>query len=333
MMSSVLSTYDLSVGYRKGSIESIVLKHLNLSLPEGQLVSLLGANGAGKSTLLRTLSGVQPALSGGVEINGMNISKYTNAGLSKLVSIVTTERTSAGGLTVRELVGLGRQPYTGFLGRLSSDDREFVSNAIESVGITHKADCNVAELSDGERQKVMIAKALAQQTPVIILDEPTAFLDVASRIGILQLLHELTRKERKAILMSTHDISQSIALSDRLWLLNSTGEIIDESTEDAVADGYMDCLFAAENICFDILSCDYSYLSKGKNSVRVNGFSPELTHLCKNALRRNGFNVVDDADLVIDVDCNKRILIKKTNYNKQVSSFSEMIDEILSINN
>ena len=179
-ISPALEASGLSIGYRCGRKEGWKTVHprVNFVLHCGELTSLIGLNGAGKSTLLRTLCGFQPAVSGTVRVLGRELSEYSSHELALTVGVVLTERTNAGGLTVRELVALGRQPHTGFFGRLGERDREVVSEAMSAVGIAHKADSYVSELSDGERQRTMIAKALAQECPVIVLDEPTAFLDL-----------------------------------------------------------------------------------------------------------------------------------------------------------
>ena len=253
----MLSTIDLAVGYRNGKRVAEVLKHLNLSLYAGELVCLLGANGVGKSTLLRTISGVQTALNGVVEVNGRDLTAYSSKELSKLVGIVYTDRTLAGALTVEELVSLGRQPYTGFFGRLDDDDHRVVADAIESVGMSHKTHDYVATLSDGERQKAMIARALAQETPIIILDEPTAFLDVASRIETMQLLRQLAQLQQKAILLSTHDVGLSLPLTDRLWLVTADSTVVEGTTEQFIADGTLNNLFPNRNVVFDSEVMDY----------------------------------------------------------------------------
>lgn len=253
----MLSTSDLSVGYRNGNHSTTVLKHINLSLYGGELVCLLGANGIGKSTLLRTLSGVQPPLSGLIEINQRNITSYSAKERSKLVGIVYTDRTLAGALTVEELVSLGRQPYTGFFGRLDDDDYNIISQAINSVGMNHKKNDYVATLSDGERQKAMIARALAQETPIIILDEPTAFLDVASRIETMQLLRNLARSQQKAVLLSTHDVGLSLPLSDRLWLVAANTSVTEGSTSQLINDGSLNTLFPHRNITFSPTALDF----------------------------------------------------------------------------
>ncbi|MDY4942514.1 MAG: ABC transporter ATP-binding protein [Candidatus Limisoma sp.] len=286
-MSVIIYTKSLSAGYRKRKSVTTVLRNVDLELHEGELVSLLGANGAGKSTLIRTICGLQPALAGRVMVGDKDVERLTPRQLSKTIALVTTERTFAGGLTVSELVGLGRHPHTGFLGRLDEHDRQIVATAIEKVGISHKSESYVAELSDGERQKVMIAKALAQEAPVIILDEPTAFLDVASRVEVLQLLHDLARNERRTILISSHDIQQSMALSDRLWIVSDSGEIVSGVTEDLILADKISLLFSNRNVAFDPATGDFLTTHKGARLITLKADSAELNKWIANALRRN----------------------------------------------
>lgn len=286
-MSVIIYTKSLSAGYRKRKSITTVLRNVDLELHEGELVSLLGANGAGKSTLIRTICGLQPALAGRVMVGDKGVERLTPRQLSKTIALVTTERTFAGGLTVSELVGLGRHPHTGFLGRLDEHDRQIVATAIEKVGISHKSESYVAELSDGERQKVMIAKALAQEAPVIILDEPTAFLDVASRVEVLQLLHDLARNERRTILISSHDIQQSMALSDRLWIVSDSGEIVSGVTEDLILADKISLLFSNRNVAFDPATGDFLTTRKGARQITLKADSAELNKWISNALRRN----------------------------------------------
>ena len=286
-MSVIIYTKSLSAGYRKRKSVTTVLRNVDLELHEGELVSLLGANGAGKSTLIRTICGLQPVLAGRVMVGDKDVERLTPRLLSKTIALVTTERTFAGGLTVSELVGLGRHPHTGFLGRLDEHDRQIVATAIEKVGISHKSESYVAELSDGERQKVMIAKALAQEAPVIILDEPTAFLDVASRVEVLQLLHDLARNERRTILISSHDIQQSMALSDRLWIVSDSGEIVSGVTEDLILADKISLLFSNRNVAFDPATGDFLTTRKGARQITLKADSAELNKWIANALRRN----------------------------------------------
>ena len=235
---AILFTRDLAVGYRNGKQEVTLLSGLNLTLEKGKLVALLGQNGAGKSTLLRALTCDERPLGGTVDINGRN---------------------QAGALTVRELVGLGRQPHTGFLGRLDDEDHEIVKQSMADSGIIGKAGEYMASLSDGERQKAMIARALAQQTPIIILDEPTAFLDVASRIETMRLLKTLAHDRGKAVLLSSHDISQSLMLADELWLITTDRQVLTGTPADLIKAGAMDHLFENRSIHFNPTILDYSF--------------------------------------------------------------------------
>ena len=209
---TAITTNRLTVGYRGHR----VVEDISLSLPCGRLVCLLGPNGAGKSTLLRTLCGFQPPIAGTVTISGNDITTMSAAEVARLVSVVLTDRPLTPSLTAAEMVGMGRAPYTGFWGRLSDDDRRLVSEAMQTVGIAPLATRRMGQLSDGELQKVMIAKALAQHTPVIVLDEPTAFLDYPSKVAVMKTLARLAHDEGKTILMSTHDLELAAQLGDEL---------------------------------------------------------------------------------------------------------------------
>lgn len=205
-----------------------------------------------------------------------------------------TDRTQAGGLTVYELVALGRQPYTGFFGRLNKADKQLVEHALQAVEIAHKARCYMAELSDGERQKVMIAKALVQECPLILLDEPTAFLDVVSRIEIMNLLHRLAIEEKRAILLSTHDIEQALVLSDCLWLLSSTEGLECGVTEDLILRNRMDTLFANHaQIKFDLMHGGFSPEVSGEKSIVLKAEDEVLRHWAQNALNRHHYFCLD----------------------------------------
>ena len=256
-MEAILSAHSLSVGYRNGKSTTTLLDNLDLSLRQGRLTALLGRNGAGKSTLLRVLSRSDKPLNGTVMLRGVDINTLSAAEWARLMAIVTTERINAGALTVTELVALGRQPHTGLLGRLDSDDRGIVADAIDKVGLTDKADRHIATLSDGERQKAMIARALAQQTPLILLDEPTAFLDVASRIDTLQLLRHITSDMGKTVLLSTHDVSQTLLMADDLWVIGSDNIMRCGTTRALIDDGTLDRVFAGGNIRFNATRLDY----------------------------------------------------------------------------
>ena len=217
---------DLSIGYTTKHGVRTVAEGINGAIRSGELTCLLGPNGVGKSTLLRTLSAFQPAISGEVLISRSEergvwseITSFTDKELSRLIGVVLTEKPDVRNMSVRELVALGRSPYTGFWGTCSKDDLRIVDEAIEMVGIGELSRRPVHTLSDGERQKVMIAKALAQQTPVILLDEPTAFLDYPSKVEVLQLLRRISREAEKTIFLSTHDVELALQLADMLWVM------------------------------------------------------------------------------------------------------------------
>lgn len=211
---------QLSVGY-KGF--SPVVTDINVEIKSGELTCLIGPNGIGKSTLLKTLTGFLPKLGGRLLLDGRDIDLLSQRERAKYISIVFTYKTDVQNLSVAEMVGMGRMPYTGFWGKLNADDRKIVAEAINMVGINHLKDRMVQTLSDGERQKVMIAKALAQQTPIILLDEPTSFLDFPSKVEMLQLLHRLARETDKVVFLSTHDLELALRIADLLVELDKSG--------------------------------------------------------------------------------------------------------------
>ena len=215
---------DLSIGYRTKQGVRVVAQGLTAQLQRGQLTCLLGENGVGKSTLLRTLAAFQPKLEGSVSIEGRELDDYSERKLARTIGIVLTEKPDVQQMTVMELVEMGRAPYTGFWGRLNEDDRKVCNEAVELIGIEPLKDRMIQTLSDGERQKVMIAKALAQQTPVIFLDEPTAFLDYPSKVDMLLLLSRISREAQKTIFLSTHDLELALQVADTIWLMDKSGK-------------------------------------------------------------------------------------------------------------
>ena len=294
---AVIRGEELAIGYRLGRRGTAVVHDgLSFTLPRGELTCLLGPNGAGKSTLLKTLSGVERPLSGELLLNGRPSETYSVSERSRELGVVLTDKTYAGVLRVRELVALGRHPYTGFFGRLDREDFRIVEEAMEAAGVRDKAEDYVAELSDGERQKVMIAKALAQQCPVILLDEPTAFLDVVSRIEMMNLLHRLVREEGKSVLLSTHDIDQALLLADRLWLLSKEYGMCCGATEDLVLDGTLNRFFGRRGVAFDAASGTFRYVSSAGRQVKIEAADRSLAHWAENALLRNGCQPVYDRE-------------------------------------
>ncbi len=300
-----LAAQGLAIGYPLGQEQwKIVHEDMNFSLYRGELTSLIGLNGAGKSTLIRSLCRFQPYHSGRIELMGREMNGYSTAEFALTVGVVLTERTNVGGMTVRELVSLGRQPYTGFFGRLKKEDWEVVDSSIESVGISHKTYSYISELSDGERQRAMIAKALAQQCPIIILDEPTAFLDVTGRIDIMDLLHRTAVTYNKAIFLSNHDIDNAIMFSDKIMLLSDGHPVCFGAPEDLILDGEMSRFFARRGMNFDTRS---GRLSSGVEGIPVGLCGDgEIVRWMANALARNGATPVLPAEGQINVECRSR---------------------------
>ena len=325
---TIIQGKDLCIGYRTGKKEKIVHKHLNFELQTGELTCLLGANGAGKSTLLRTLSASQASLGGELLVLDKPLNEYTEKERSRTIGVVLTDKTFAGGLSVYELIALGRQPHTGFFGRLNKDDRRIIEEAMENVGIAHKAKSYTAELSDGERQKVMIAKALVQECPLILLDEPTAFLDVVSRIEIMHLLHRLASEQQKAILLSTHDIEQALVLSDRLWLLSREKGLLSGVTEDIILSHQMENLIPHKNIRFDYNYGVYYPTICGKREVYIECENQTLLHWTTNALNRHGYQCVTyGCDTKLTVLSPTEIHWTENNETRIYNSFEELLKD------
>lgn len=246
----VLKTINLSVGYTHKKAVSPIASAISLCLEKGKLIALIGANGIGKSTLLRTLTGIQKPLSGDVILKDKNLNEFTPIALAKEMSLVLTDKLPPSNLTVFELVALGRQPYTNWIGKLSGNDLQKISEAIALTQIEHLVAKKHYEISDGQLQKVLIARALAQDTPLIILDEPTTHLDLLHKVSLFKLLKQLTKEIGKCILFSTHDIDMAIQLSDQIVIMTPQKVIQDQPCQ-LISNGVFDNLFKDENIFFD----------------------------------------------------------------------------------
>jgi iron complex transport system ATP-binding protein len=241
----------LSTGYVQGRRTTVVARDITATLHPGELTCLLGPNGAGKSTLLRTLSAFLPKVGGDIYLEEKALEEYTPTDLARKISVVLTERVSLQNMSVRELVCMGRYPYTGFWGKLGVADRQLVDESIQLIKIDDLAERPVLSLSDGERQKAMIAKALAQETPLIFLDEPTAFLDFPSKVELLRLLRQLTRLKRKTIFLSTHDIDLALQIADTVWLMDKEKGVRIGSPRELADNGSIGDYFEREDIRFD----------------------------------------------------------------------------------
>lgn len=336
MKKRTIELQQLVIGYQAKPDNKIVARYIDAEINEGELTCLLGANGVGKSTLLRTLSAFQEKLGGEIIIKGKPIRAYTDKQLAKVISVVLTEKCDIRNMSVTELIGLGRSPYTGFWGMLGKTDREEVAKAIALVKIEHLAQRMVYTLSDGERQKVMIAKALAQDTPIIYLDEPTAFLDFPSKVEMMKLLHQLSRETQKTIFLSTHDLELALQIADKIWLMDKRNGICIGTPEDLSLDGSLSRFFAHKGILFDretgLFRVENDYVA----SVQMVGHGQKFA-MARKALQRNGIlggrqiesavvietgNLNDDGSFIIQVPGQKPLA---------VYSIDELLDQIKSL--
>ena len=282
-----------------------VLQGLTMDLRKGELVCLVGHNGIGKSTLLRTLSGVQEPLGGEVRIMGKDIKGMSAMEISMTLSIVLTDRIMAGNLSVYDLVALGRHPYTNWYGNLTEEDNQKIEEAIKLTRIDYIRNRLIHELSDGQRQKALIARALSQDGEIIILDEPTAHLDLNNKISVMKLLHELAEKTGKAILFATHELEFSIQIADRLWIVGCDEPIVTGSPEDLILNKKFDMLLFEEDLIFDRTSGKFGILKSFKSKVNLSG-SGEGRFWTENALRRTGIEVTDEEqDIQIQISNNQ----------------------------
>ncbi len=247
---SILSSTNLCIGYTNEKVVKIIANDLNLKLQAGQLLALIGANGVGKSTLLRTLTGIQKPISGTVEMLGKPLASFETGAMAQQISVVLTENLPPSNLTVFELVALGRQPYTDWIGKLSNTDKKVIDWAMEQTQVMDLRNKKHHEISDGQLQRVLIARALAQDTPLIILDEPTTHLDLFHKVTLLKLLKKLSKETNKCILFSTHDIDMAIQVADEMIVMTAKTVVQDQPCN-LISKGIFDQLFDDKSITFD----------------------------------------------------------------------------------
>lgn len=330
MNKSTIKIQDLSIGYiNKGNSPKIVAQKINGEIKQKELTCLLGANGIGKSTLLRTLSGFQKPLHGNILINEKDVGDYSDSQLSTIIGVVLTEKCNIKNMTVSELVGLGRSPYTGFWGKLNAKDRTIVNQCIEKVNIEHLSDRMIHTLSDGECQKAMIAKALAQETPIIFLDEPTAFLDFPSKVEIMQLLHQLSRSTSKTIFLSTHDLELALQISDKIWLMDYQQDISIGTPEDLALQGKLGHFFENRGIFFDWKSGLFRIENKYRAHIRLTGHGQKYA-MARKALQRNGIEANRNIESEVSIDCgNLETLCYTLIHPNQKSQTVNSLDDLL----
>jgi len=322
-----LTTHNLAIGYAASRrVARIVAENINVALRPGELVALIGPNGAGKSTLMRTLAGMQTPLRGQVCLGQADLHRLPADALAKQLAVVLTERIEVGNLSAYALAALGRHPYTDWRGNLTAHDEEVVRWAMTAVGATQLAQRQVNELSDGERQKVMIARALAQEPQVLILDEPTAFLDLPRRVELMRLLGNLAYTTHRAILLSTHDLDLALRVADRLWLMPTGGQLIDGVPEELAFNGALAAAFASEGVEFDSALGTFKLHRHPCGPIGLQGENL-LAQWTGRALERIGFAVVrggDDLPVCVEVGAtNWRV--KEPRGQREFSSLADLL--------
>jgi len=334
LIPSVLQTSALSIGYKNGGkTPKVIADQLNLQLSAGEFVCLVGPNGVGKSTLLRTLTGLQPKLAGEIQLSGRKLESYRPRDLANQVSVVLTSPISVGAMRVDELAAMGRFPFTGLFDRMTEHDWEVVHETLRVVGVDKLSHRYVHTLSDGERQKVMIARALAQEPRLLVLDEPTAYLDLPGRVVVMNLLHNLAHGHDKAVLTSTHDLELALRHADRIWLMDDEGRISQGAPEDLVLNGSFAQAFNRAGVLFDPLSGTFDTQNSGSKSVFLEGQGSELVWT-QRALHRAGFTVDEEW-----IPGSPRVCVKpqegattwQLEYAGQTSAFTSIYDLLQSL--
>ena len=331
----VLETRELTIGYpANGSSgrQKIVAEHINAGIQAGELICLLGPNGSGKSTLIKTMAGMHRALGGEIWLFGDSVSTLSAKEIAKRLSTVLTDRVTVGNLSVYDLVSFGRSPYTGWLGTLSPEDEQKVRWAIEATGLEDFVRRDISKLSDGERQKVMIARSLAQDTSVILLDEPTAHLDLPNRVEIIRLLRKLAHETSKGILLSTHELDLALKAGDRIWLMNMERELFSGVPEDMVLDGTFEAVFKKDSFDFDRETGSFRIHRSTDQEVGLSGDATAV-FWTRRALEREGYRVVErDAELEViaeGANGNYRWALKKPA--KEHASEAKSVRELISL--
>ena len=284
---------SVSIGYKDGRGKpSVIAAEIDVELRRGELACLLGPNGAGKSTLLRTIAGLQPPLSGHVSIDGVPLGDLSSRELAKRLAVVLTGRVDVGALSGFAVAALGRHPYTGWAGRLAETDRKIVGEALRHAGAHDLAERPFARMSDGEQQRVLIARALAQQPRLLALDEITAFLDLPRRVGILRLLQRLAREQGVSILLSTHELELAMRCADRIWLLKRGSRLRCGAPEDLAMNGALERCFSTDGVAFDSDSGSFRLRHEAVRTIQLE-HEGVATYWTRRMLERIGFETVD----------------------------------------
>ena len=332
MITPAIKIDSLTIGYTNKKQYTKVAQNINASFYAGELTSLIGPNGIGKSTLLRTISKLQLKHKGDIYLYNQNLNEIKKNQLATMLSVVLTERPTIYNITVKEMIGMGRSPYTNYWGTWSKDDELIISEAVKMVGVEKLTHRKFDTLSDGEKQKVMIAKALAQQTPIIILDEPTSFLDYPSKIELMQLLHRLTQEMQKTILFSTHDLDLALQVCDKMALMESD-KIIIGTPEDLSLNNQLTHYLKSEGMTFDSQRGLFKVKHKVQRGIRITG-SGVSYNMVQKALQRKGIlshkTIASKGYISIDTKC--YTLHTPNNQDQKTTSIEQLLNlpELLS---
>lgn len=283
---------NLTIGFSLKGSKKVLLEDLNLQIPASKFIALIGKNGCGKSTLIKTLCGYLSPLKGEVYLNKISLSKLNYNERARQMAVVLTENIETPEITVYELVSLGRYPYSHWMGKLSIQDNEIISESIEKLGLSGFEERKFISLSDGEAQRALIARALCQKSKLIILDEPTSHLDIQNRFHIIQLLKEIAHNEGVSILYSTHEIDMALQTADLFWLIDDDKKLIEGSPEDLVLNGSLESAFNFENIRFNANLGHFEPVFSTSKSVRMLCANPLNQKWMSNALARRGFEIM-----------------------------------------
>lgn len=285
-----IQLHDLSTGYRSRREEKVISQHLELAIAPGEVVMLMGPNGSGKSTLMHTMAGLLPPLSGEVIISGKPLSSLKMKELARLLSLVLTERIPGGNMAISDIVAVGRYPYTGFRGSLRPEDKAVIHEALRACHLDGMQERLYSTLSDGEKQRVMIARALAQETPLILLDEPTAHLDLPSRLEVTTMLRTLARSLGKSILISTHELDLALGWADTIWLMDREGKVTASAPEDLILDGHIERVFGAPTLSYNKERGEFSIRQSVEKKIYLRGEGLRYIWTSR-ALQRLGYEV------------------------------------------
>ncbi len=322
----ILECKNLSIGYG----DKVIYSNLNLQFEKGEIVCLLGQNGVGKSTLLKTLSSLIDPLAGKIKVNGQLLHSLSKSELAKVISIVTTEKLSATGLSVLDILMAGRYPHQPWLNTPRQEDFVSIQNAVEQANIKYLLDKKLHELSDGQRQKVMIARALVQDGQLIFLDEPTAHLDLTNRVEVLKLLKEIATKQNKSLLISTHELNLAMQFADKLWLMDFNTPTVSGTPEDLAISGDLNKVFHHQDFEYDLITGKITVSGNQTNKVQIKA-PDDLKFWLKNALDRIQFSSEEKIEIVAK-NLNNTIdwQVKTANNSYKGVSMNELIKQLKS---